>query len=115
MELTPQLIAVLCFLAHHEHTEIQDDEIDIETGEAGTETQSPNYTHRILWRTLIWTDRFPLKGTPASLYSLDPETELRFGDLDVKIKPRKNREFRKKKDFITVVHAPRTDSKTIAI
>lgn len=105
VELTPQLITVLCFIAHHEHTEIQDDEIDIETGEAGTETQKPIYTHRILWRTMIRTDRFPLKGTPAYLYNLEPEIEIRFSGLDLKITPRKNREFRKKKDFITVVHA----------
>ncbi|MBC7529726.1 MAG: hypothetical protein H7308_19530 [Chthonomonadaceae bacterium] len=105
VELTPQLITLLCLTAHHEHTEIQDDEVDIETGKAGTEPPAPIYIHRILWRTMIRTDRFPLKGTPAFLYNLEPEIELRFGSLDLEITPRKDRKFHKKKDFITVLHA----------
>ena len=72
VELTPQLITLLCLTARHEHTEIQDDEVDIETGEEETGTQTPIYIHRILWRTMIRTDRFPLKQTAFPLKELPP-------------------------------------------
>lgn len=76
VQLSGELISILCFLAHS-WDELDQHEIDIE------QTQPHVFIHRIQWRTSVVTDRNLVQGI-GTYSTLAPETELRFGSIKIK-------------------------------
>ena len=106
IELTQLETSLLCLLAHTESAEIARDELDIDESK-----ETPTFIHRILWNTRVLTD-YESTG-PNSFgedtgirYTLQPETEFRFGGLEIERVPRTDRKLVRPKDFITLVRDP---------
>jgi len=102
MELTEQDFSLLCLLAHNEHTEVCQEEIDVEQDADG----STVFVLRLLWHTGVRIGRTPMGGDMGIIHMLMPETEFRFHTLEAQITahgdtPRSP--FRRPNDFITVV------------
>ena len=114
IELTPQEMSLLCLIAHAE-AEVDRDEIDLAPAgrsEAGVQSgESPVFIHRISWHTGIQTDREAtgvngLGEGGSSIYMLHPETEFRFGGLEIETVRRADHKLSRAADFITIVRDP---------
>jgi hypothetical protein len=121
IDLTPQEMSLLCLIAHLESAEVDCDEIDVlqsdaESGGMGGSAPAV-FVHRLAWNTGIQTDR---EGTgpntlgeeTAVIYTLQPEIELRFGRLEIKLERKAKTPSRadctrsRPADFITIVRDP---------
>jgi len=116
IRLTPQETSLLCLIAHEEGAEIDEHEIDLlpedwEGGSIESNARRLMFVHRLSWHTGIQTGREPPVPNACGedtyrVYRLQPETEFRFGGLELETVRRSDRRITRADDFITIVRDP---------